>query len=146
MALSFAIPMFLHGEDPDALPLIIFFAFPFTVIVIYALIGQLIFRPWTKSRTYYVVTDERVMAITKRFGRSVHASFLDEITAIKSAGSLHGSSTLWFGEPAWWVVLLGAGLLDSPAPSLGDDGPVAFYDIREAARVRDLVMNRDLRT
>ena len=111
----------------------------------YAIIGRLIFRMWVKSRTHYVVTDARVLAFTKLFGTNVHASFLDEIFEIESAGSLGARETLWFGEIPWWMRLLGAGVLDSPAPLPGNPGPVAFYDIREAGRVRELVTNPELR-
>ena len=89
MALSFAIPMFLSvREDSDALPFVIFFAAPFTVMAVYALIGRLIYRVWVKSRTRYVVTNERVIAVTRNIGRNVQACYLDEIAGIKSAGSL----------------------------------------------------------
>jgi hypothetical protein len=142
IALSFAIPMFLSlGEDTDMLPFVIFFGAPFTVMAAYALIGRIFVRMWIKSRMRYLVTDARVVAITRLFGTRVQASYLDEITGTESTGSLGGTETLWFGEVAWWMKLLGAGVLDSPTPLPGGDGPVVFYDIREADRVRDLLTN-----
>lgn len=146
MALSFAIPMFRAlGEDSDALPFVIFFGAPFTVMAVYALIGRFFVRMWIKSRTRYLVTDERVVAVTRTISSNVRASYLDEIAGIESASSLRGRQTLWFGDAPWWMKLLGAGMLDSPTPLPAGEGPVVFYDIREADRVRELVKNPDAR-
>jgi hypothetical protein len=129
------------GEDGGMLPFVIFFGAPFTIMAAYALVGRFLVRMWIKSRMRYVVTDTRVLAIRRIFRSSVQASFLDEILGIESAGSLRSTHTLWFGSVPWWMRLLGAGVLDSPSPLPEGEGPVAFYDIRDAARVQELVQN-----
>lgn len=141
MALSFAVPMLwaaVNGAEA-ALPFVVFFAAPFTGMAFYAMIGRLVFRMLVKSRTHYFVTDERVLAMTRLMGSTVHASFLDEITGVTSMPSTRGAETIWFGEPPWWKKLLGACALDSPIPFAWNTGPVAFYDIRDADQVRQLV-------
>ena len=132
------------SDDPDVLPFVIFFAAPFTVMATYALVGRLIFRLWAKGRIHYLVTDERVIAVSRLFGTNVQASFLDEISEIKTAGSMAGTTSMWFGEAPWWMILLGSSVLDSPLPLPGCSGYVAFYDIRQAERVRELVSDAGL--
>lgn len=146
MALSFAIPMLAAlREDADALPFVVFFAVPFTLMAFYAIVGRLIFRLWAKGRIHYLVTNERVLAVSKLFGTNVQASFLDEISEVKTAGSMSGTRSIWFGEPPWWMILLGSSVLDSALPWPGGPGPVAFYDIRQSERVRELVTDVESR-
>ena len=147
MALSFAVPMFSAALNVGAaLPFVVFFAAPFTIMAFYAIIGRLIFRMWVKSRTHYLVTDERVLAVTRIFSSNVHASFLDEISEVRSVRSLRGTETLWFGDAPWWKMFLGACVLDSPFPLPGGTGPVAFYDVRKAGEVRELIKDAVSRT
>jgi len=146
MALSFAVPMLLAlRDDADALPFAVFFAVPFGVMAFYAIIGRLLFRLWVKSRTHYLVTDERVLALSRLFGTNVQATFLDDIGPLKSVGSTRSTETIWFGDAPWWMIFLGSSLLDSPLPLPGGPGPVVFYDVREAARVRELVADLRVR-
>lgn len=146
MALSFAIPMLSAARTgADAVPFVVFFAVPFILMAFYFTVGRLIFRLWVKSRTQYLVTNERVLALSRLFGNNVHASFLDEISEVHGVRSMRGTGTLWFGDAPRWMVILGSSALDSPFQLPGTLGPVVFYDIREADRVRQLVTKAESR-
>lgn len=140
MALSFAIPMLSAVRtDNDVLPFVLFFAIPFAVMAVYCMFGRFAFRLWVKSRTHYLVTNERVVALSKVFGNNVHASFIDEIGLVNSVRSMRGAGSIWFGDAPWWMINLGSSALDSPVPLPGGPGPVVFYDIRGANEVRELI-------
>jgi len=126
------------ADSSDA-PLIVFFAVPFTLLAFHATLGRFVFRRWVKSRTHYVVTNERVLALSRVFGDNVHAWFLDEIDQLTTVKSKRGAGSIWFGEAPWWLVFLGSSVLDAPAALPGNLGPVVFYDLRDVNRVYDLV-------
>ena len=120
-------------------PLVIFFAVPFTLMAFHATLGRFVLRRWMKSRMYYLVTDQRALALTRAFGDSTHEAFLDDIDRIRVVRTRRGAGSIWFGNAPWWLVFLGTSAFDFPSVLAESMGPVAFYDLRDVDRVHDLV-------
>jgi len=110
---------------------------PMAVVGLYITIGRFFYKKWIKRRTHYAVTDHRVLALTLGLTRRLEALELNSIPAISRSIHPDGTGTLWFGNAPWWLMLFGNSSMELLAPS--GSVPVVFYDIRDAARVYELV-------
>jgi len=128
------------GRKHDSGPPLIFplFGAFFVAIGLYFAFGRFIAKYWKKKNTYYAVTNQRVLVLTKLLGTRLQAAFIHDITNIDKSVGRSGIGTLRFGS---------AGARFSPHANTGMDlfgsgsaqeGP-AFYDIREPERVYDIV-------
>ena len=120
-------------------PLVIFFAVPFTLMAFHATLGRFVLRRCVKSRTYYLLTDQRVLALGRMFGDSAHETFLDDIDQVTTVRTWRGAGSLWFGKAPGWLLFLGTSVFDFPNSLAEGIGPVAFYDLRDADQVYSLV-------
>jgi hypothetical protein len=67
----------------------------------YALWGRFVHAAWRKKRTFYAVTDRRVLVVRNGFHRRVATAFLDTLpTVILEANRGSDVGTLQFREPA----------------------------------------------
>jgi hypothetical protein len=71
------------------------FGAAFVVMGQYFIWGRFVMDAWLKRRTYYAVTDRRVLLLQEGFKRKNRAVYLDSITEIQREGSSTGS--LWLG-------------------------------------------------
>lgn len=79
---------------------------PFVVIGQHLIWGRFLYDAWLKRRTYYVVTDRRVLIVQEGWPhRKVSATYLEEIPSIEREGATTG--TLWFGPK--YPVIAGRG-------------------------------------
>ena len=68
---------------------------PFIVIGQYMIWGRFLYDAWLKRRTYYAVTNRRVMAVQEGWKRKASSMYLEAIPSIDREGTTTG--TLWFG-------------------------------------------------
>ncbi len=68
---------------------------PFIVIGQYMIWGRFLYDAWLKRRTYYAVTNRRVMAVQEGWKRKASSMYLEAIPSIDREGATTG--TLWFG-------------------------------------------------
>ena len=109
---------------------------PFVVIGNYMLWGRFFMDAWLKRRTYYAVTNRRVLVIQDGWKKKTSMTFLESIPTIEREGAEIG--TLWFGPK--YPVFAGRGKKsrDITRFSVGDV-PV-FADIDNVESVHRLIL------
>jgi hypothetical protein len=86
-------------------------AIPFALIGFYVLIGRFFVDWYQRSRTYYGLTDQRVIIVDGMFNRRVKSLTLATLTDISLSERSNGSGSIsfgsgalsgsWFGRPSW---------------------------------------------
>ena len=119
-----------HGMPADRLPLYLTPAgIPFVLVGVYMLVGRFFVDWYQRTRTYYGVTDQRVLILDGVFNRQVKSLALATLVEIslKERSDRSGSITFgpgtstssWFGRTSW------SGMNNRQAPS---------FDMIEGAR------------
>lgn len=111
----------------------LFFTAPFLLIGLYLIFGRFIYKIIKKKRTYYAVTNKRVLILTKMFGRNVQVVFIDTIPSINVSTRAGGIGSVRFGTPNPWSPGYGNTGMDFFTSFYGGDVP-AFYDIKDAQK------------
>ena len=68
---------------------------PFVVVGQYLIWGRFIYDRWLKKRTWYGVTNRRVLIVQEGLKRKISSSYLESIPVIEREGETTG--TLWLG-------------------------------------------------
>jgi hypothetical protein len=68
---------------------------PFVLFGQYMIWGRFLYDAWVKRRTYYALTNRRVLILQEGFKRKTNSTHLVTIPSIEREGSYAG--TLWFG-------------------------------------------------
>jgi hypothetical protein len=71
------------------------FGLVFVVIGQYLIWGRFVMDAWLKHRTYYAVTDRRVLFLQEGFKRQSRVVYLDSLSEIQHEGSSYGR--IWLG-------------------------------------------------
>jgi hypothetical protein len=74
---------------------LVLWGIPFVAVGQYLIWGRFVLDAWLKRRTYYCVTDRRVLLLQEGWKRKTQFSFLESIPEISREGELTG--TLWLG-------------------------------------------------
>jgi len=114
------------------------FGLIFVVAGLYFMVGRFIYKRLKKKKTYYAVTNRRVLVLTTLRGRHLNAVFIDRIPQISKSVNADGVGMLRFGNLPWWLAQYDNTGMDLLSPTHGDPPPV-FHDIREADSVYELV-------
>jgi hypothetical protein len=110
---------------------------PFIVIGQYMVWGRFFYDAWLKRRTYYAVTNRRVLVLQEGLKRKSNWTYLEAIPMIEREGATSG--TLWFGEKRPIIVARGS-KRKSRSMSRFDLGDVPmFADIADVDGVQRLV-------
>jgi hypothetical protein len=114
------------------------FGLPFVGIGLYMIFGRFFFKIWKKKRTFYAVTNRRILIATQTYERQLQAQFLNQIPAINKSISSNGRGSLSFGSGTG----LGFNYANSGMDFMGRRGIQAylgFYDIPQAEAVYQTV-------
>jgi hypothetical protein len=85
-----------NGVRGDGAPLFMkIWGIPFIVMGQYFIWGRFLYDGWLKRRTYYAVTNRRVLIVQEGWKRKTSSMYLEAIPSIDREGMLTG--TLWFG-------------------------------------------------
>jgi len=114
------------------------FGMIFVVLGLHFILGRFIWKNFKKKRTYYAVTNKRVIVLTKTFGKNIQAEFIDRIPGINKSIRSNGIGTVRFGNSNMMSAMYGNTGLDCFGSFYGQDLPV-FYDIKDADRVHGIV-------
>ena len=109
---------------------------PFIIIGQYMIWGRFLVDGWLKRRTYYGVTNRRVLIVQEGWKRKMNWMFLEAIPSIEREGDTTG--TLWFGTKYPLLGSRGQNKRSMSRFSVGDV-PV-FADVDEVDTVQRLVM------
>jgi hypothetical protein len=115
----------------------ILWGIPFLVIGNYLVWGRFLSDAWLKRRTYYAVTNRRVLVLQEGRTRKTSTIFLEEIPQIEKEGNTTG--TLWFGTKHPVVVPRGRKSRNMSRFSLGD--VPLFADIDDVDSIHRLIMD-----
>jgi hypothetical protein len=123
-----------HGTPSTFMAL---WGIPFIVIGQYLIWGRFLYDAWLKRRTYYAVTNRRVLVIQEGWNRKTSWAYLGTIPTVEREGSITG--TLWFGPK--YPVIAGRGQKTRGMSrfSIGDF-PV-FADIDDLDSVYHMVLD-----
>jgi hypothetical protein len=69
---------------------------PFVLIGQYLIWGRFIYDAWLKRRTYYAVTNRRVIVVQNGWSRKMVAPYLDSLPTVTKEGPDSGPGTLAF--------------------------------------------------
>ncbi|MFA5857513.1 MAG: hypothetical protein WC955_00440 [Elusimicrobiota bacterium] len=73
------------------------FGLPFVLIGLYLLFGRFIYKHYLRKKTFYAVTDQRVIIVTTLGNKNMRALELDKIEEISKTVNSTGRGTLVFG-------------------------------------------------
>ncbi len=108
------------GANSHAAPgLFVLWGIPFVVIGQYLIWGRFLYAAWKKKRTYYAVTNRRVIVVQDGSSRKTASAYLDTLPTLVKESSSGGVGTLRFAEPesvwskgrgwsAWDVMAVGS--------------------------------------
>jgi hypothetical protein len=108
---------------------------PFLIIGNYMVWGRFLTDAWLKRRTYYAVTNRRVVILQEGWKRKINWMYLEAISAIESEGTKTG--TLWFGKK--YPVIAGRGQKRRSISRFEVRDIPVFADIDDVDGVRRLV-------
>jgi hypothetical protein len=125
------------SRDNGTNALMVLRGIPFLVIGNYIVWGRFLSDAWLKRRTYYAVTNRRVLVLQEGRSRKTSTIFLEEIPQIEKEGNATG--TLWFGTKCPVVVPRGRRSRNMSRFSLGDVR--LFADIDDVDSIHRLIMD-----
>jgi hypothetical protein len=123
-----------HSNGPASL--FILWGIPFVVVGQYLIWGRFVYAGWLKRRTYYAVTNRRVLVIQNGWKRQIAAAYIDSLPSLIKEGGSNGIGILRFG-PSQSMWLNNRGWRGWNALSVADQ-PV-FVDIDDVDGVYRLV-------
>ena len=116
------------------------FGLPFVFVGLYMIFGRFIVDAMRRGRTYYGVTNERIIVISGLFAPQIKSLMLKTLDAISFAPRMDGSGTITFGQSNFVNAVFpagswpGAGRFASPAFELIDRAKEVYDLVREAQR------------
>jgi hypothetical protein len=133
--------MVLGFERPDSAPrapaFFVFVGVCFVAIGQYFIWGRFVFADWRKKRTFYAVTNRRVIAVQCGFQRRTASAFLDTLPALELEQGRGRTGSLRFKEAEPMFYRMGTTGWDSVA--LG--ATPAFIDILEARELHQFILD-----
>jgi hypothetical protein len=82
---------------------------PFVLIGQYIIWGRFFYTAWKKKRTYYAITNRRVLVVQNGWNRQMASAYLDSLPTLIKEGRSSGTGTLrfsraesmWSGRRGW---------------------------------------------
>jgi hypothetical protein len=122
------------APNPGAL-----FGIPFVAIGQYFIWGRFVYKAYKNRRTFYALTNQRVLILATLRSRRLQTLFLNQLPTISKTVQRDGVGTLEFGlSPSWAGTYANSGM-ELFAGRSGQAAP-AFYDIPDVESVYQLVM------
>lgn len=127
------------------------FGVPFVLIGLYMVFGRILVRKWTRKKTFYAVTDKRIMVVNKGWrGTNVRSKSIADLDDINKSTDYSGRGTVVFGPMSvggspMWAANMAYSMNWGPGRSqMLNMMPLMFEDIPDAAQVYELVSSRKL--
>jgi hypothetical protein len=112
----------------------------FVIVGLYFMFGRFIFKKWKKRRTFYAVTNRRILSVSKGFGQQFQEFNIRSLNGISKRIRADGIGTLTFGG--------NQSMFFNGGQFYGNTGmeimpfynnQLAFYDIPDANNVHKLL-------
>jgi hypothetical protein len=110
---------------------------PFVVIGQYMIWGRFVYDGWLKRRTYYGITNRRLVVVQESTRRKTCSMYIDAIPSIERDGSFTG--TLWFGSK--YQATAGRGQRSRNVSRFYVGNVPVFADIDDADSVYRLILD-----
>jgi hypothetical protein len=126
--------LFLIPEDSPNMIFFLLFGLIFVIVGFYYTIGRFFYRKMKRKRTYYAVTDKRILILSKLWGKKdVQTAYISSLPSINKSVNTKGVGVLIFGDNS----INQATYANSGLEILGWGGKIApiFYDIKDADEV-----------
>ncbi len=127
------LPLFGKGDSTSLL--FGLWGIPFLVIGQYLIWGRFLVAAWLKRRTFYGVTNRRVLTVQNGWGRKTASSYLEAVPAILKEGGRNGIGSLRFSA----IDPLSTGRRGNPWMSMTVSGVPMFRDVDEVDAVYQLI-------
>jgi hypothetical protein len=113
---------------------------PLLLIGLYALFGRFVYKKWKRRRTFYAVTDRRVLALERGSREDkIRAMFIESIPEVKKRAWRDGSGTIVFGSTAYWYDMYKSSGAEWMSGYWATGSSIPFFDIKDVATVERLV-------
>ena len=115
------------------------FGIPFVVMGLYILVGRVYVDQYQRTRTFYGLTNQRVIILSGLTGRQVNSLSLQGLSDISLREGSGGGGTILLGPPGPYGMMIpsgwpGANRRAAPALELADEARRIYELIREAQR------------
>jgi hypothetical protein len=121
-----------HGPGAGVFPL---FGVPFVLIGLYLIFGRFFADARARARTFYGVTNERIIIISGLFSQQTKSLQLRTLTDVSLTQRTDGSGTITFGSTPFMNSFLPSGSW----PGTGRYAPPSFDLIDSAKEVYDII-------
>ncbi len=131
--------LFMKTESGEGAPIVFaLFGIPFVLIGLYFIFGRFIYKNWKKRKTYYAITNKRVLVLTKSRSRDLQAAYINTIPSINKSVRSSSIGTVKFGASSFFSSMYANTGMDFFGSFYGQDVPT-FYDIKDANKVYEMV-------
>jgi hypothetical protein len=86
------------GQAPPAISFFGLWGIPFVLIGLYMMVGRFFYKVWARRRTYYAVTNQRVLLRRETLGVSTKALYLSAIPTLSTSIRGDGSGSIVLAE------------------------------------------------
>jgi len=107
---------------------------PFVLIGVYLVAGRFFWDAYQRSRTYYGLSNQRVLIVTRGSRLKVKSLALATLGEVTVSSSADGWGSIQFGSSPW-----GKGTPFAGANWPGAQGPPSFEMIADAGRVHEMI-------
>jgi len=130
------------GENPPSIIGIVFplFGLPFVLVGLYLMIGRFFVDARQRARTFYGVTDQRLLIVSGLFSRKVKSLNLRTLSDLSMTQKGDGSGSITFGPTLPFAAFFGggawpgAGSYSAPSFDLVPDVAEVYRIIRDAQK------------
>lgn len=131
----------LWGSGDGAPDFFVLWGIPFIVFAQYFLWGRFVYKAYRQRRTFYAVTNRRVLILTLTRTRQLQSLFLNQIPTITKTVRTDGTGMVAFGATSYWAGAYANSGMEFLSGRYGTIAP-AFYDIADVEGVYQLIMRQ----
>jgi hypothetical protein len=128
------------SSKADASWLLPLFGVPFVLIGLYLAVGRFFYKVWNKKRTYYAVTNKRILVVKNSRRRELRGAYLEAIPVINRSIRPDGHGTIIFGNTPPGALMSEDSGFDFLGSHTVEHAP-SFRDINDAEKVYRLVLD-----
>jgi hypothetical protein len=130
------------GRSHSAPALFELWGIPFVVMGQYLIWGRFLYTAWRKGRTYYAVTNRRVIVISQGFSTKLIDGYLRNLNSVSLTMRSNGIGTIEFGPTALALSNWTFGQRSRSNQIDIDLSSLAFFDIPDARPVYQIIQSQ----
>lgn len=114
------------------------FGIPFVLIGLYFMFGRFVYKKWKKLRTWYAITDKRILIVTKAIRENIQILYINTLPTLNKNIRSSGVGTVKFSNAPYMVGMYDNSGMELLGSFYGST-LAAFHDIKEAEQVFQLL-------